>query len=702
MISLKNNKRIFPLVGAIVIFVLTFSVLYFGDNVGLSDNGDFRRVLLVNNLEYEDDDNYYYLFKQDYKMQIEGDTLAEKIGFLCKNNDEAEIYDSPHFVIIKASKIMNFFINTILVRDEDYYDIGCLAFIYTLMFAFAAWGIFTFFADSERRVRIAVFVIFIVMFCDAGYILYFNSFYGEPLQYISVMMLIAVGLLIYKRPTIPKVACFFVSLYFFAGSKLANVPYAVIVSLLALSFSFLRKDKRYKIGVGVSVLVAAIFIANLYVSIPDWMHDDTTYQSVFFGAVKESETPEKDLKEFGIDEKYLPLVNTHAYMNEDEYPLDIKTDEFRSDFYDKITKMDVVLFYMRHPVRFINKVAFAIENASCLRPLNLGTSETVIMDNTNRYSMWSNLRVATKFLYNPLIVFLLALLLTAYVVMANVIIVRQKRETNEKRMYHIMVMYVLLAGLWINMCLPIIGNGEADIMKHMFLFENCMDILFAGIILCIVKMHRRGRIVSILLLAATVMLLQIERPRETIEFGQYNGNPIKWEVMETQEDGSKILVTRECIEERQFDAENNMWETSGLRTWLNTVFLVGFSDEELSRIDVVENEVMLTYNDRNLAESGNHTHIWSAAHKYAADLGETAYKYTVMDYVFIPTLDMMESIDINGSYWILCPYGYNDKMQRYMKNDGFVLHTNVDNERGVRAAIKLRPADAEERRGADE
>ena len=51
MISLKENKRIFPLVGAIIVFVLSFSVLYLGNNIGLSDNGDFRRVLLVNNME---------------------------------------------------------------------------------------------------------------------------------------------------------------------------------------------------------------------------------------------------------------------------------------------------------------------------------------------------------------------------------------------------------------------------------------------------------------------------------------------------------------------------------------------------------------------------------------------------------------------------------------------------------------------------
>ena len=691
MISLKENKRIFPLVGAIIVFVLSFSVLYLGNNIGLSDNGDFRRVLLVNNMEYENEDNYYYLFKQDYKMKVEGDTFWEKVSYLCESNNEEEIYSSPHFIIIKASKVMNFVVNSILVRDETHYDIWYLAFIYILMLSMAAWGIFTFFADEARKLQIAVFVIFIVMFCDAGYLLYFNSLYGEPLQYVSLMMLIALGLLIYKRPTIPKIACFFVSLYFFAGSKLANVPYSVIVSLLALSFVFLRRDKRYRIGIAVSVALAAVCIANLYLSIPAWMHNDTTYQSVFFGAVKESETPEKDLKQLGIDEKYLPLVNTHAYMDEGEYPIDITTPEFEHDFYDKVSKLDVAFFYLRHPIRFIHKIAFSIENSSSLRPLNSGNSETVIMDYSNRYSIWSNLRVASRFLYKPIIVFLMALIMTIYVVIIHIYLVRSKKQTDEKRLYLIMAMYVLIVGLWVNMCLPIIGNGEADIMKHMFLFTNFMDILFAAIIIGIVNMHTRNKIISLSALAIVMVALQIEPPKETVEFGTYNGKPIKWEVIQEYEDGSEALVTKQCVTERIFDDENNMWETSDLRQWLNSDFITEFTMDELARIVPQHNEVMLTYNDRGLAVSGDHTHFWSATRNEVADLSETAYKYYVDDMVYIPTLDMMKDIDVNGSYWILCPYGYNDKMQRYMKNDGFILHTNVDNIYGVRAAVRVKP-----------
>lgn len=695
MKELLNNKRIFPIAGAIIVFVLSFLVLYAGDNVGLSDNGDFRRVLIVNNMEYEDETNHYYLFKQDYRMKVEGETFTEKIKYLCSTNEEEDIYSSPQFIIIKASKVMNFIANTVFVKDEEHYNIAYLAFIYILMLSLAAFGIFTFFADESRKLKIAVFVLFVFMFCDAGYLLYFNSLYGEPLQYVSVMMLIALGLLMYKRPTIPKVACFFVSLYFFAGSKLANVPYSVIVSLLALSFAFLRKGRAYKIGVAVCALLAAVCIGNLYMSIPEWMHYDTTYQSVFFGAVKESETPEKDLKQLGIDEKYLPLVNTNAYMNKDEYPIDITTPEFKSDFYDKVSKANVVFFYMRHPVRFVKKLAFSIENASSLRPLNTGTSKTILMHDTTRFSVWSNIRIATKFLYNPYIVFIIAIIMTAYVVLVNVYLVKSKRQTDEKRLYMIMALYVLIVGLWINMCVPVIGNGEADIMKHMFLFTHFMDVLFAAIIMGIVSMKRRNKIISLAALGVIICALQIDKPLETVEFGTYNGEPVKWEVMEKEPDGTMTLVTKNCVAESAFDDENNMWETSGLRMWLNSDFIKEFTVEELASIVPSQNEVMLTYNDRGLAVSGDHTHYWCATRAEVDDLSETAYKYYVDDIIYIPTLDMMKKIDVNGSFWILCPYGYNDKMQRYMKNDGFVLHTTVDNAQGVRAAVRIRPQSGE-------
>ena len=118
------------------------------------------------------------------------------------------------------------------------------------------------------------------------------------------MMLIAFGMLIYKRPSVPKAIGFFVSLYFFAGAKLANIPFSLIAALLAVLIVIMRKDVLFKLGVIVSALVCIICIAGLYSSIPDWMNRDTTYQAVFFGILKESDDPAADLAELGVDEKY--------------------------------------------------------------------------------------------------------------------------------------------------------------------------------------------------------------------------------------------------------------------------------------------------------------------------------------------------------------------------------------------------------------
>lgn len=686
-ITWKN--RIFPLVGAIIVFVLCFCVLYLGDNVGLSDNGDFRRVLLVNNLEYKEDTDYYYLFKQDYIMELEGDTFKEMLLSTWNTDDENDIYTSPHFVLIKISKTMNFLANCITGREVTEYNIAWLAAIYILMLTMAAWCIFTFFQGRRKLLQAVVFFIFVFIFCDAGYLLYFNSFYGEPLQYTSVMLIIAIGLMIYRRPSLPKIICFFVSLYFFAGSKLVNIPYSIIVGLLSLCMVMLRKDKLFKIGVVLSAVISIGFMINLYTNIPDWMQEDTTYQSVFFGLAKESDTPAEDLKELGLDEEYVSLVNTHAYMDEEEYPIDISSEQFRHDFYEKVSKFDILMFYLRHPARLYKKLCLAIESSAYIRPPNVGNSSTKIMEMTNRFSIWSNLRIFFKFLYQPIVIFALFIIITLYILIINIYAVFNRKDTDiHKRMYQICAFNALLIGIWINLILPVVCNGEADLAKHMFLFINYIDILFAVLIIGMFNMKRGNIIIALALTVFLTVVFRVSPSKKTVEFGTYAGKSIEWEIADILNDNTLILVTKDNISNRRFDGSNNMWETSELRSWLNDEFLAEFTDEEKSRIMPVTNEVLLAFNDKGLSVAGNHTHYWNFTKDRVSDLSKTAYHYYLEDFVYIPTLDMLDNINTRQSYWVLCPYAGNDKMERYMKYDGYILHTNVDNVKGVRAVIK--------------
>lgn len=687
-IRINWKKRIFPFLGAVVVFVLCFTVLYAGDNVGLSDNGDFRRVLLVNNLEYRDDTDAGYLFKEEYKMKIEGDNFYERLGYLWQNNAHAEIYSSPQFILIKISKTFNYIANIINGRNENTYSIAYLAFLYILMLSAAAWGIFTFFSGHKWRVQIAVFLIFIFMFCDAGYILYFNSFYGEPLQYVALMMLIATGLLIYKRPSIPKVVWFFISLYFFAGAKLANIPYSVMVCVLSLAMLILRRDRRFRIGVIISFALAVCAIVQLYTSIPSWMHQDTTYQSVFFGMIKESDTPEADLKAIGVDKKYAVLKDTNAYMREEEYPMNIKTSDFEIDFYNRVSKTRIAWFYVTHPLRLIKKLDIAISNSAYIRPPNVGNSTTEFMALTNRYSLWSNIRTAIKFPFNTIVVFAGFILLTVYLICMDIFYYRRQGQKPRRHIFAIGCFNVLVLGLWINMVLPIIGNGEADIAKHMFLFTNCIDILIA---VCILSVFR-ARVKHIITMSVAVVLVTLccnySPSKPAVEFGRYDGEPVKWEVYKELQDGTKLLVTKNPIATRQFDKSDNSWLESDLRVWLNNDFLAEFTEDELSKILVKRNPVIVTSERKIEATHGNHTHYWNFTRDRADDLAKTAYRTYMNDRVYIPTIDMPKDISSRTNYWVMCPYGNNGSMERFVDNNGFVLHSRVTDAKGVRAVIR--------------
>ena len=684
--------RIIPVIGAVIVFFVSLSVLYLGEHVGLSDNGDFRRVLLSNNISYADDTDYHYLFKEEYVMdKLNEGNVFTALWTAWSAGTEEEIYSSPHFLLIKISKELNVISNAVTGTPLRAYNIFWLALLYVFMLTIAALVIFTFFADEGIKVQAAVFALFIFVFCDAGYLLYFNSFYGEPLQYTALMMLIAFGMLIYKRPTIPKVAGFYIALYFFAGAKLANIPYSLLVALLAILISMMRRDKLFKIGVIVCAVSGIFSIVGLYSSIPQWMDRDTTYQAVFFGITKNSKDPASDLKELGVDEKYAVLAGTHAYMDGDKYPIDITTEEFEREFYDKVDKVGITAFWLRHPVRFTAELAMAIDNSAYIRPPVVGNSKTVPMEFTNKWSGWSRLRTALRFLYEPWVILVAFLFITGYMIFINIFYIHNHRiETPEKK-YMIASLDILILGLWINLMLPVICNGEGDITKHMFLFTNCIDILFFVIVVGIVNMEPKKMLRPILVLAVLSGIFYIHFPRRCMTFGSIGGKPIEWEIQEEYGDGRRLLVTRDIIAQLPFDDETNRWEQSDLRAWLNNGFLDEFTDEERARIDETVNPVPLDYDLRLEAESGYHTHYWSFTRSMADDMLGSAYVKNIADRVFLPTLGMMRKVDVPGAYWILCPYTSNSFMQRFVNHDGFVLHTDIRNEKGVRAVLVIRP-----------
>ncbi len=309
---------------------------------------------------------------------------------------------------------------------------------------------------------------------------------------------------------------------------------------------------------------------------------------------------------------------------------------------------------------------------------------------TDKYSLWSKIRVALKFMYSPLIIFSVFALLSLYIILLDIFFVKRRRMEDPRRLYMMVGINVLILGLWINLILPMVANGEADLPKHMFLFIHCNDIMFMTLVIGMFTMKRKSVIISLASVSVVCASFYVKMPKRTVMFGQYNGKAIAWEVAEEYSDGTRLLVTRSNITYMPFDDKNNRWETSDIRKWLNRDFLAEFSDEDLDRIEPVTNELILSIDDKNLSEDGDHTHFWNFTREQVGDLSESAYRYYLEDKVFLPTLDILDDISVSKKSWILCPYGSNNYMERYMNSDGFILHTDVTNECGVRAVIRVR------------
>ena len=682
-------KKKLPMIFSIIIFFVCIMILFAGNNIGLSDNGDYIRIMQVNNISYLQDENNSYLFRDIYKMKIEGNGFFEQISNLFKSSEGVE-YQTPHHHIIKLSKLFNYINNCITNKSLENYNIFFLAIIYISIFALGSYYIIS--AFSNNKYQIISFILILFFFCDTGYILYFNSFYGEALQYACIFLIFGVLLqFINNKFSYFKLSVLFIAIYYFAGAKLVNIPFAIILSLSTIIFILNKKDIKFKIVTGILVLASIISLIILYIQVPKWMSEVTDYQAVFFGILKQSDNVEKDLKKLNLPVKYSALANTHSYMN--NYEIDIHSKEFKLGFHDNISKGKILKYYLFNPIKFISKLSLSIENSCSIRPAYLGNSTKELVYQTNRWSMWSNLRLFMHFLYEPIIIFVL--------IIGVGILLIYKLINKKYRSEYIKIFYllILIIGIGINLVLPIICNGEADLSKHMFLFTNLIDILFTIIVFKLIidlkeiYLNKKKQICLIILSLVLIIYVVLcnYRLSDTIYFGKYNGEKIKWNVLYKNSNTIR-LISQKPITQLAFDKNgSNLWETSSIRKWLNSEFLSEFTADELSLMNEINQNIILSNEHIQLSERGNHLHYYTYVKNSSDDLIDSAYSYEVIDKVSLPTFKDVQNIGkINNKIWLIEPYTNNDYMVRIYEKNGLVLKNSVKEGLNIRPVIEIK------------
>lgn len=150
-------------------------------------------------------------------------------------------------------------------------------------------------------------------------------------------------------------------------------------------------------------------------------------------------------------------------------------------------------------------------------------------------------------------------------------------------------------------------------------------------------------------------------PGAYVQMGTYSGDPILWRCVKTDETGS-LLISDRILSLRSFDtaggtktndtidglrAQNgsNLWEESAVRSWLNTDFLTGFTEEEKTGIKSVTLKTIVHENDKTLnGVTGTEALTYDESPTDVLQNYETAYAKNSTEKIFLPDIRQLSEI----------------------------------------------------------
>ncbi len=454
-----------PALAAAVVSVIIMSwALLLPPIIGMADNGDFYRTANgqgIYKLDRYEADQYLSYFSHQYGV------------YEYFNEYESSIF-TTQLPFIQAAKLLD----SVVTRDA-YFDIRFMSGLFIL---YAAVSIYLLVSYATYRISGAagywIAALAVVMFADTGYAAYFNSFYAEGLVLISFLCTASAALLLTQRRYSPYVLLAVMTLngLILTGTKQQNAPVGILLGLLCavLLFVLRRKKKDPTEGeiksprlFGLCAVAASILLCMggiaVYALIPQEFVTINQYHAMTRGVLMTSPNPEQALEEFGLNRQYALLNNSIYY---ERYPaIDVENPMLFDDFYSRYGFVPVVSYYIRHPGQLLQMIDIAAREAYAIRPESIGNFERSYGAAPGARTSFFTLHSTIKLTAIPKTVgFILV-----WAALAGVICHKDAGKLA-------VVLFTILIGLS-QIGVSIIGAGDADLAKHVFLYNVTFDFV---------------------------------------------------------------------------------------------------------------------------------------------------------------------------------------------------------------------------------
>lgn len=730
----ERYRRHNPWVLALLALAVISLTLFSGGGVGLSDNGDYGRVMTTNSLAWAVDDPRF-VYQDTFRMVFQGDSPLEKLTNLLFGLDGIGTYPSIHLVFMRLSLLGNLALNFLTGQELAVYHVQVLGAIYTLCWAGLLFLLFRSFQLKRWWADLPVKLFALFVLCDEGYTAYFNSLYSEPVQMVGLLAMAVFAL----RCLTGRGRWWLNGLWFLAGclfygwGKLANLPVGALCALClggALALLWPRKRRKWALG---GAALCAVILAAVYFAVPSWMDEATNYNAVFYGVLKDT-TPQQEsafLEDLGLPQELAQYADSNYYT---ALAGQAREDPVYQQSFPQVGKVDVLLFYLRHPLYFLQKLDVSMAHSGWVRPFYLSNLDDSHprLSFAGRFGGWSWLRGQLP--VNTWAFTLLAVGAGCLCLWRLLAPGGKKRKAAAA-----LVLLALLGSLAYQFVIPLVTNGEGDLAKHMFAFVQLIDLLLLllaacfGRLLCQLpqRLARPSRPLSkkawvrrlAAPVAAAVLLaslglswglpvaareLRAHASRTQLEedayvrLGSYQGEPLVWQVISAS-GGVYTLLAADTVADLPFETSggtygDNLWETSSLRQWLNGDFLhQAFTPAEQALLAAEDHRVLLSIDDIDQADSGHNDffafHIPAYSDRGAAD----AWAHTLTDTVSLPDITLLAELSRENrlagpACWMETPYYNNGCMVRVLWTDGSFLMRDAKDAYGVRPVIYLEAA----------
>ena len=462
---LNHLEKWFPPVrlGMLILIFILVMTLFMPPANGMADNGSYGPILRANGLyEYEGDTSYFKHFVAQYPLMQYYN--PEQYNILTLQN-----------VVIQIAIILNkAFFSTKL------FDIRFLAFVYCVLYLFGMLILMTA-ITKKLSVKKSYIVVGIAVFLlgDTSYLVYFSSFYANPLLFILFIYFVGLGSLAYQQNKVKRIFICLILQFLVAllVPAVSHTTSAFIIGIsIALSGSlFFIRDSHYKMGVGIlitALLPLSLLITNIVAS-PD--ENKERFNSMSMGVLQVADNPGKTMQDLGMEPEYEIMRGINydqTYVIEKS-----RSKSVKENFIDYIRIWRTSLYYIIHPNDLMNMLNIGLENQNISRQNNASDKEksAAYFQQVQDLFFKGASRVKGAFLPKKFAFYMLVSL--AIIVTYAVVAYRGIKMGTKVYVARLLAKLGIITMMITSFIVPIVVSGTANMVQEMQIASIIIDIL---------------------------------------------------------------------------------------------------------------------------------------------------------------------------------------------------------------------------------